>query len=181
MTYIDLGLNEHDHPGIQGLLRYRPETAGPLLALADTLLHAPGTLTPGERELIAAHVSKLNDCGFCHGSHAAAATAQLPAGLPPVVDILADIDHAPVPAKLRALLHIAAAVRESGHAVTPALITTARAAGATDREIHDTVLIAAAFSMFNRYVDGLATSTPDSPDAYLPGALRIAANGYRRP
>jgi uncharacterized peroxidase-related enzyme len=178
MTHIDLGVDEQAYPGIQGLLRYRPETAGPLLALADTLLHAPGTLTPGERELIAAHVSKLNTCEFCHGSHAAFATAQLPAGLPPVDDILADIDHAPLSAKVRALLHIATAVRESGRAVTTALVTAARSAGATDLEIHDTVLIAAAFSMFNRYVDGLATVAPDSRDAYLPAAHQIAANGY---
>jgi uncharacterized peroxidase-related enzyme len=181
MAHIDLGVDETADPGIQGLLRYRPETARPLMALAEALLRGPSPLSPGERELIAAYVSDLNDCTYCRGAHSASAAAQLPGGLLPVEGILADPDNGAVPAKLRALLHIAAAVRVSGRDVTAELVSAARAEGATDVEIHDTVLIAAAFSMYNRYVDGLGTAAPDSPAAYLPGAQRIVAGGYLNP
>ncbi|MFI1995199.1 carboxymuconolactone decarboxylase family protein [Actinoplanes sp. NPDC020271] len=178
MAYIDLGVDEQALPGIQGLLTYRPETATPLMALAETLLRGPSSLTRGERELIAAHVSALNECDFCRDSHAAAAAAQLPDGMTLVEQVRADPSSAPVSARLRALLHIAEAVRRDGRAVTEPLIAEARSAGATDLEIHDTVLIAAAFAMFNRYVDGLGTRTPDDPQAYELGAQRITAVGY---
>jgi uncharacterized peroxidase-related enzyme len=178
MAHIDLGVDENTAPGIRGLLRYRPETARPLMALAETLLRGPHTLTPGERELIAVYVSELNDCTFCVGSHSAVAAAQLPDG-PQVVDaVRADPETAPISPKLRALLRIAAAVRVDGRSVTPGLVETARAEGATDLEIHDTVLIAAAFSMFNRYVDGLGTVAPETPAGYRHGVDRILASGY---
>ncbi|GAA2848995.1 carboxymuconolactone decarboxylase [Actinoplanes cyaneus] len=179
MAYIDLGVDERALPGIQGLLKYRPETAAPLMALAETLLRGPNSLTPGERELIAAHVSALNECDFCRDSHAAAAAAQLPEGMALVEQVRADPSSAPVAAKLRALLRIAEAVRRDGRDVTESLVADARSVGATDPEIHDTVLIAAAFAMFNRYVDGLGTRTPDDPRAYELSAKRITTSGYQ--
>jgi uncharacterized peroxidase-related enzyme len=178
MPYI--ALNSAD-PGIRGLLRYRPETAGPLSELTEVLLRGPGTLTRGERELIAAYVSALNDCRYCSSSHAACAAAQLPGGMALVEQVRADPGSAPVPAKLKALLVIAAAVRNSGQDVTADHIAGARAAGATDMEIHDTVLIAAAFCMFNRYVDGLATIAPDDPVLYAIGAEHLVMHGYLSP
>ena len=179
IAHIDLGLDEKAYPGIQGPLRFRPETARPLGELAEVLLRAPHpTLSPGERELIAAYVSGLNDCDFCCSSHAAFAAAQLPTGMEFVDQVRADVATAPVDAKLRALLHIAAAVRRSGREVTTELVEAARAEGATDLEIHDTVLIAAAFCMFNRYVDGLGTWTPQDPEAYARAADHLVANGY---
>jgi uncharacterized peroxidase-related enzyme len=165
MPHIALNSGE---PGIRGLLRYRPETARPLSELTEVLLRGPGTLARGERELIAAYVSALNDCRYCSSSHAACAAAQLPAS-------------APVSAKLKALLTIASAVAQNGHAVTAEHIAGARAAGATDMEIHDTVLIAAAFCMFNRYVDGLATIAPEDPALYAAGARRLVKQGYMAP
>jgi uncharacterized peroxidase-related enzyme len=168
-------------PGIRGLLQYRPETARPLSELAEVLLRGPGTLTRGERELIAAYVSALNDCRYCSSSHAACAAAQLPGGMALVEQVRIDPGNAPVPAKLKALLVIAAAVRHSGHDVTAEHVAGARAAGATDVEIHDTVLIAAAFCMFNRYVDGLATIAPDDPALYAAGAQRLVMHGYLPP
>src|SRR6266568_294875 len=107
-----------DEPGIRGLLRFRPETGRPLGELAEVLLRGPSTLTRGERELIAACVSALNDCQYCSSSHSACAAAQLPGGMTLVEQVRADPGTAPVPAKLKALLTIASAVRESGHAVT---------------------------------------------------------------
>ncbi|WP_326551656.1 carboxymuconolactone decarboxylase family protein [Micromonospora sp. NBC_01813] len=179
MAHINLGLDEKEHPGITGLFGYRPETAGPLNALADALLHAPHpSLTAGERELIAAYVSSLNDCSFCCSSHSAFAAAQLDGGMPLVLSVCADVDTAAVTAKLRALLAIAAAVQRGGRMVGAELVAAARSEGATDLEIHDTVLIAAAFCMFNRYVDGLATVLPADPSRYAEQARHIVATGY---
>jgi uncharacterized peroxidase-related enzyme len=173
-------LNSAD-PGIRGLLRYRPETGRPLSELAEVLLRGPSTLTRGERELISAYVSALNSCRYCTSSHSASAAAQLPGGMTLVEQVRADADSAPVSAKLKTLLAIAAAVQQSGPSVTPEHIAAARAAGATDLEIHDTVLIAAAFCMFNRYVDGLATMAPDDPALYAAGAQRLIKEGYLPP
>src|SRR5688572_26564469 len=77
-------------PGIRALLAFRPETAGPLGALADALLHAPNSLPPGHRELIAAYVSARNNCPFCHHSHAAIAACQLPDGESLVAEVVRD-------------------------------------------------------------------------------------------
>jgi uncharacterized peroxidase-related enzyme len=181
VAYIDLGVDEKQFPGITGLMRFRPETGGPLQALAEVLLRGPNSLSRGERELIAAHVSALNECAFCRDSHSAVAAAQLEPGMALVEQVRADPETAPISGKLRALLRIAAAVRADGRAVTPELVDAARAAGATDVEIHDTVLIAAAFCMFNRYVDGLGTVTPGDPATHELAARRIVETGYVRP
>ncbi|MFC0529823.1 carboxymuconolactone decarboxylase family protein [Phytohabitans kaempferiae] len=179
MAHISLGLDETHFPGITGLLRYRQETAAPLNSLADVLLHAPHpTLSPGERELIAAYVSGLNECTFCSSSHSAFAAAQLDGGMPLVRQVHIGPETAQVSAKMRALLGIAAAVQRGGREVTAELVGAARAAGATDLEIHDTVLIAAAFCMFNRYVDGLGTRLPLDPVAYEEAAQRVKQSGY---
>jgi uncharacterized peroxidase-related enzyme len=180
VAHIDLGFDEQESPGIRGLMRFRPETAKPLNDLAETLLRQPNSMTPGERELIAAYVSGLNECEYCCSSHSAFAAAQLDAGRTLVDQVRANLDTAPVSAKLRALLRIAGAVREDGRNVTPALVAAARAEGASDVEIHDTVLIAAAFCMYNRYVDGLGTTVPEDPATYYSrSAQRIVDVGYR--
>jgi uncharacterized peroxidase-related enzyme len=178
MPHITLNSAE---PGIRGLLRFRPETGRPLSELAEVLLRGPGTLTRGERELIAAYVSGLNDCQYCSSSHSACAAAQLPEGMGLVDQVRADASRAPVSGKMKALLAIAAAVQQGGLQVTGEHIDRARAAGATDLEIHDTVLIAAAFCMFNRYVDGLATVAPQDPALYAAGAEHLIKEGYRPP
>lgn len=175
MSHISLG---NDLPGITGLLAYRPETGQALLELAEVILRSDNTLSRGERELIAAYVSNLNQCKFCASSHAAFAAAQLPEGMPLVSQVCAAPSEAPISAKLRALLDVAAKVQQSGKAVTPQDIAVAREAGASDTEIHDTVLIAAAFCMFNRYVDGLGTFAPEDPAVYAEVAEVIVANGY---
>jgi uncharacterized peroxidase-related enzyme len=178
MAYIELGVDEKEFPGITGPMQFRPETARPLNALAEVLLRAPNSMTAGERELIAAYVSGLNECQFCCSSHSAFAAAQLDAGMPLVEDVRANPGSAAISPKLRALLGIAGAVQRSGRDVTADLIAAARAEGATDTEIHDTVLIAAAFCMFNRYVDGLGTFAPTDPQDYVPMAQRIVEHGY---
>ena len=178
MPYIILNSAE---PGIRGLLRYRPETGHPLSELAEVLLRGPSTLTRGERELIAAYVSALNECLYCSASHSACAAAQLPGGMAVVQLVRSGASSAPVSAKLKTLLAIAAAVQHTGLDVTAELIAQAQAADATDLEIHDTVLIAAVFCMFNRYVDGLGTIAPDDPALYAAGAQRLIRDGYLPP
>lgn len=176
MAHIKL-LNE-ELPGIVGLLNYRPETAKPLLELAETLLRGPSSLTSGEREIIAASVSWWNDCHFCHTSHAAAAAAHLQCDLGLIDEIKAGLPNMQVSEKLRALLNIAHQVQLSGKEVTAEDIARAREAGATDQEIHDAVLIAAAFCMYNRYVDGLGTWAPRTNEAYKEMGERMAYVGY---
>jgi uncharacterized peroxidase-related enzyme len=176
MPHIDL---PEGYPGILGPMAFRPETAAALNELAEVLLRGPSPLSRGERELIAAYVSRLNRCTFCHRSHAAFAAHQLDGGAQLVEAVTSDPDTAPIGAKLRALLRIASKVVPAGRNVTAADVEAARAAGATDVEIHDTVLIAAAFCMFNRYVDGLDTWVPDDAEAYEAAARRTVERGYR--
>lgn len=164
-------------PGIRGPMAFRPETARPLSELAEVLLRGESTLTPAERELIAAHVSERNECTYCANSHAAIAAHYL-GDEAAVAQAARDPERAPISSKLKALLAIAGRVQESGRSVRVEDVARARAEGATDREIHDTVLIAAAFCMFNRYVDGLATWTPTDPDSYRERAAGIARDGY---
>jgi uncharacterized peroxidase-related enzyme len=175
VPHIDLG---NDEAGVRSLFMYRPETAYPMRMLAEVLLRGPSTLARGERELIATYVSSRNGCSFCTASHAACASVQLPEGMTLIDQVRADLGTAPVTPKLAALLRIAGAVQESGQAVRAEDVAIAREAGATDLEIHDTVLIAAAFCMFNRYVDGLATTVRPDQAAYEAAALVTVNNGY---
>lgn len=164
--------------GIRGLVAFRPDTGRCLYELAEALLVGESPLTRGERETIAAYVSNLNACRFCTDSHASAARHLLGSESASVDAVLANPATAPVSEKLKALLLIAAKVQKGGRIVTEEDVASARAAGAGDRDIHDTVLIAAAFSMFNRYVDGLASLIPADPAVYDEMGRRMAENGY---
>lgn len=167
-------------PGISAGFVFRPETAKPMRELAHILLHEPNSLTPGERELIATYVSSRNCTTFCVLSHGAAAASHL--GNASVVEkVKANFLTAPISLKLKALLVIAGKVQQDGKLVTTADVEAARNQGATDLEIHDTVLIAAAFSMFNRYVDGLGTVQPLDPDLYAQMGRHLAEEGYTKP
>jgi uncharacterized peroxidase-related enzyme len=167
-------------PGITGLLAFRPETAKPMTELAEILLRGPSSLTSAEREMIATFVSSRNDCYFCQTSHRAAAAHHLNGNYVLVDAVRADYLSAPVSDKLKALLTIAGRVQRSGRDVMEQDVAAAREQGATDIEIHDTVLIAAAFCMFNRYVDGLGTWSPTDPGMYDQMGLRMATQGYMR-
>lgn len=167
-------------PGIRGLLAYCPETAKPLSLLAQVLLREESTLTPGERELIASYVSSLNECNFCCNSHSAAAIHLLDGNTALVQAVKNDLNSAPISEKLKALLVIAGNVQKGGRKVTEEHVAHARALGATDHEIHHTVLIAAAFCMYNRYVDGLGTWAPQDPAAYTEMGKVLAEQGYVR-
>lgn len=175
MPHINL---PKEYPGIRSLFMFRPETANPLNGLVQTLLHDPHpTLSAGERELIAAYVSSLNQCKYCTGAHSAISAHHFKdASL--VRMAIENPNTAPVSSKMKALLAIAAKVQKGGKEVTSTEVDAARKEGATDIEIHDTVLIAAAFCMFNRYVDGLATWAPDDQSVYDRIGKQRAEEGY---
>ena len=165
-------------PGIRSLMAFSPETAAPMGALANLLLRSDEGLSKADRELIAAHVSYLNDCFYCHQSHGEIAACYLNGDYNLVNKVKADYRNAPISGKLKSLLSIAASVQQGGKHVRPDQIDYAKAHGATDKDIHDTVLIAALFCMFNRYVDGLAANTPADLSTYPPRAKQVAEHGY---
>ena len=165
-------------PGIRGAMAFRPETARPLNELVEVLLFGPHTLAQGERELIATYVSYLNECHFCQSIHGAIAAAHLGGDEDLVKGVKADFQHANISDKLKALLIIAGKVQKGGKNVATTDIESARSQGASDIEIHDTVLIAAAFCMYNRYVDGLGTTQPHDEAMYRERGKIVAHEGY---
>ena len=176
MPHIDLDKNL---PGIRSLMAYRPETAEPLGELAEILLHrSTEGLSLADRELIGTYVSYLNDCFYCHHSHGEIAVCYLNGDRDLVDDVRRSYKEANISEKLKALLQIAGKVQQSGKSVLPEDIENARKKGASDLDIHDTVLIAAAFCLFNRYVDGLATIAPQDMSSYPLRARQIVERGY---
>jgi uncharacterized peroxidase-related enzyme len=174
MPYIPL---KENLPGITGLLDYRQDTALPIRQLTQILLRGESTLTEGERELIASVVSSGNECKFCTAAHTAIADLCL-GDTETAKAVTKDIETAPVSDKMKALLTIASAVQKNGKLVTPEMVARAKREGATDREIHDTVLIAALFCLYNRYVDGLASVTPTDPAFYQRLGNILLSKGY---
>lgn len=175
MAHISL---PDDLPGIRGPMAFRPETAAPLNQLAEVLLRGDNTLTRGERELIATYVSSLNDCFFCQNAHGGLAQHYLQCDMAYIDEVKRDFRATSLSDKLKSLLAIAASVQRGGRHVTASQVEEARRHGASDLEIHDTVLIAAAFCMFNRYVDGLGTWAPKDRQFYVERAARRAEEGY---
>jgi uncharacterized peroxidase-related enzyme len=171
------------YPGVRSLFMYSPVTAGPLNDLVQVLLHDPGTstLTPGERELIATYTSSRNECVYCANTHGAIAKYQLDGDAELVEQVRRNPATAEISDKMKVLLAVAGKVQQSGRKVMAEDIAAAREKGATDKEIHDTVLIAAVFCMFNRYVDGLATWAPDDPAVYDAIGRQRAREGYKTP
>lgn len=176
MSHIPL---ESHLPGITGLLEYRKDSAKPIRDLTQILLRGESTLSEGERELIASLVSSRNECVFCTTAHTAAADILL--GNNTTCELVKlDFETAPVSDKMKALLAIAEKVQKNGKKVTNSVVERAKANGATDREIHDTVLIAALFCLYNKYVDGMASFTPTDPVFYAKLGERITTHGYNR-
>ena len=175
MAYIKL---PDELPGIRGPMAFRPETAKPLNDLAEVLLRSDNTLSRGDRELIATYVSYLNDCFFCQNAHGGLAQHYMQCDMNYIDGVKKDYLASDLPDKLKALLAIAASVLKGGKHVSCEQVDKARQLGATDREIHDTVLISASFCMFNRYVDGLNTWAPPDRNFYIERAPRRAVEGY---
>ncbi len=175
MAFISL---PQDVPGIMGLMKYRTDTGNILSELSEVLLRGGSPLSLAERELIAAYVSHRNECHFCTASHGAIAKHLFKDNNGVVDDVFKEIETANLSDKMKALLQIAAKVQLGGNPVVETDIQQAKEQGASDREIHDTVLISAAFCMFNRYVDALGTSMPNDPSVFQQFASQIAEFGY---
>ena len=158
-----------------------PQSTRALRELAEVLLRGPNTLTPAEREMIATYVSAQNDCCFCQLSHGAAAAEHRNGDYDLIDRLKRNYATAEISDKLKSLLAIAGKVQKGGKQVTPEDVACAPRQGATDKEIHDTVLLAAAFCMFNRYVDGLDTWQPTDPNPYREMGQTMAHVGYVKP
>jgi uncharacterized peroxidase-related enzyme len=179
MAYIQ---TNNSLPGILELLYYKESTGKALSALAHTLLHGPSNLTPAERELIAAHVSSLNQCSFCAASHGAAASAHLKdEGALAAAVQSGSLDALSLSSKMKQLLELASLVQKGGREIKPQNVEAARSAGASDEEIHDAILIASAFCMYNRYVDGLGTAVAARAEDYVKMGARLSKAGYKYP
>jgi len=175
MPYISV---DENLPGVRALLAFRPETATPIGALAEILLRSSDSLSRADRELIATYVSSLNDCFYCNHSHGEIAVCYLNGNRDLVDSVRNNYQDAAISDKMKSLLQIAGKVQQSGKSVSPADIINARHQGASDRDIHDTVLITAVFCMMNRYVDGLDAYTPQDMSSYPLRAKQIVEKGY---
>jgi len=175
MAYIEV---TEGVPGIRSLVKFKPETGKPLYDLAQVLLRGSSGLSEAERELIAAYVSHRNECMFCMNSHAAAARCLFGSDKEIVDELLKENKTDTLSDKMKALLAIAGKVQQSGRLVTAADIGQVKKSGASDNDVHDTVLIAASFSMFNRYVDGLNSFTPTSEAVYEEMGIKMSEQGY---
>jgi uncharacterized peroxidase-related enzyme len=177
MPHIALPANK---PGMIALAAYRPDVYSRLASLADLLLHQEhpdSTLSLGERELIATYVSSLNQCNYCQAAHGSIAAAHLHDSKL-VEDVKCDFERSELSSKMKSLLRIAGMAQRSGRDVSSDAVENAKREGASDIDVHDTVLIAAMFSMFNRYVDGLGTEMPKDMVAFVSRGASIAEKGY---
>jgi uncharacterized peroxidase-related enzyme len=177
-----------DAPGILAAIRLTPGLGVHLRGLADELLVHPfpgATIARHEREMLATAVSAANGCFYCMDSHGAFASALLERdadeGRLPLIDAIKLGSSEGVGDKMAALLHIARTVRRDGRQLTLSDVEAAHAVGASDADVQLAVLIAAAFSMYNRMVEGFRAKTPPTPEAYRPRAAEIAEHGYSSP
>ena len=161
--------------GLLQVLQAYPRTAKPLLALHEQVMRAPSPFTAAERELIAAYVSGLNACGYCHGSHAAAAAAF---GLPPELpaEAVCDLDSAPVPGPMKPVLRYLAKLTLTPAEVTETDAREVFAAGWDEPALHDAVLVCALFNCMNRMVEGLGIKA--DPDYLKSSGDRLHKLGY---
>jgi uncharacterized peroxidase-related enzyme len=177
-----------DVPGILVAMRLKPELGFHLRGLADQVLveDYPGaTISRAEREMLATATSAANDCFYCMDSHGAFATALLERSDEhdriPIIDVIKQGSSEGLSPKMQALLHITRTVRREPRQLSTADVADAIDAGATDADVQLAVLIASAFSMYNRLVEGFRAKTPPSAEAYMPRAHEIAEHGYSSP
>jgi uncharacterized peroxidase-related enzyme len=164
-----------ENAALLDIFRAFPETSRPLLDYHELVMRGPSPFTVAERELIAAYVSGVNRCSYCHGVHTATAEAcGVPAGL--ARSAVDDLDGAPVNEKLRAVLRYAGKLTRTPGELTRHDADDVFAAGWDERALHDAVLVCALFNFMNRLVDGLGIRTHD--DYFRTSGERLASIGY---
>lgn len=142
-----------DEPQLGDLFRRFPHSIPPLLDYHDRLLRDPSPLTVAEREMIAAYVSSLNACDFCHGAHVIAAGVY---GIEEelIVSLLADLNSAPVHERLKSILSYVGKLTRTPDQMTPADARRVYEAGWDEQALFDAVSVCALFNMMNRIVNG---------------------------
>jgi len=157
------------------VFRAYPEIYRPLLDYHQALLRGPSPLSVAERELIAAYVSGLNACRYCHGVHQATAQA-FGTGEGTLAALLADVSTAPVPERMKPLLEYADKLTVSPAKITPADARSVLDAGWDERALHDAVAVCGLFNLMNRLVEGLGITAGE--DYFRAAAHRLADTGY---
>jgi uncharacterized peroxidase-related enzyme len=170
-----------EHAVVLDVLKAFPEAAAPLVEYHEVVLRGPSQLTVGEREMIAAYVSGLNACRYCHGVHTAVAEAfGIAEGV--LAALLADVDTAPVRAELKPLLAYVRKLTEAPSRVTAADAEAVFDAGWEEKTLFDAVSVCALFNFMNRLVEGLGVTAPDE-GYYATAARRLSRDdryaGYR--
>lgn len=168
----------NNHPGISGLVAYNPETRPELANLAQKLMRTQETsFSEGERELLAAFVSKQNNCNYFFQLHKSIAALYLGAEI--VEKVLSSSQFNALSQKMNGAFYLASLVTATPYSVTAEAVNVIRSEGLTDKDIHDVILITAATSMFNRYVSAAGAADPDlSPEAYQVIAEQFYYHGY---
>jgi uncharacterized peroxidase-related enzyme len=152
-----------------------PETARPLIEYHEALMRGPSPFTVGERELIAAYVSGLNSCGFCHSIHAQTAAA-FGIDIQLLHALLTEHESVPVSARLRPVLSFVKKLTLFPGRMIPADAETVFAAGWDDRALHDAAAICGLFNLMNRLVDGLGIQADVDYTQFV--AQHLATGGY---
>jgi uncharacterized peroxidase-related enzyme len=162
-------------PVMRDLYRAYPASCRPLGELTEAAMRGPSPFTQGQRELIAAYVSGLNACTYCHGTHTGVAAA---CGIPPdlVTALLADVDAAPIEAKMKPILRYAKKLTQSPARMGEADAAAIYDAGWSDDALYGTVLVTALFNFYNRLVDGVGLALPEGYVAEA--AQRLSTRGY---
>lgn len=164
-------------PDVFKLVTYRPEFLGAhLRALTHNAMRGPSAWSVGDRELMAALVSKVNECDFCIKAHSAV-SARAYRNETKVAGALADLEGADIGEPLRATLGLLSKLTRE-HKVNDDDIRVVVAAGATREQIEDALTICFAFNMMNRLADAFEFFVP-SPEAFKSGAKFLLMRGYR--
>lgn len=163
--------------GLLQILQTFPKAARPLLEYHDVLLRGDSPFSASERELIAAYVSGLNECDYCHAVHSQTAVA-LGIGANTIAEMLSNPQSEHVDLRMRPVLAFVRKLTVSPADMTAADADALFAAGWDDRALHDAVAICALFNLMNRLVDGLGVK---SDEAYVQmAARRLAQDGYAK-
>lgn len=172
MTYLP---SLPDDAVLLDVFRAYPEASRPLLEYHQVLLRGPSPLSVAERELIAAYVSGLNACGYCHGVHTATAQAfGIPEGT--LAALIDDVDTAPVAEPMKPLLRYAGKLTLTPSKITPGDAEAVLAAGWPEQAMHDAVAVCGLFNLMNRLVEGLGITA--GQDYFQASARRLAEVGY---